>query len=135
MLYTSREPLFCHSELTEDLLKLASNRLAELRALQQSQPENIVARSIAVTQLEFAIDTFRKIVAIDPEYQPPTIQFDPATHAVGGLPQCAACLHKFQSWIDLRTHIERGNCAHLPRSRQPAPPNSRATSGSPATNR
>ena len=143
------------AELTEDLLKLANNRLAALRALQQSQPENIVARSIAVTQLEFAIDTFRKIVPIEhptqdgvegvgvpcpvcgvyhinrtsmkkhlavkhPEYQPPTIQFDPATHAVGGLPQCAACLHKFQSWIALRTHIERGNCAHLgPTTQEP----------------
>ena len=53
------------AELTEDLLKLANNRLAALRALQQSQPENIVARSIAVTQLEFAIDTFRKIVPIE----------------------------------------------------------------------
>ena len=136
------------AELTEDLRKLASNRLAELRELRQLQPENIVTRSIATSQLESAIATFQKVVPVEhpkqdgvkgvgvpcpvcgvyhtnrtsmkkhlavkhPEYQPPTIQFDPATHAVGGLPQCAACLHKFQSWIALRTHIERGNCAHL----------------------
>ncbi|CAE7270471.1 unnamed protein product, partial [Symbiodinium sp. CCMP2592] len=40
----------------------------------------------------------------------PEIKFDPAEHAIGGLPQCAACKHRFQSWQELKVHIEKGRC-------------------------
>ncbi|CAE7672965.1 unnamed protein product [Symbiodinium sp. CCMP2592] len=45
-----------------------------------------------------------------PDYQMPEIKFDPAEHAIGGLPQCAACKHRFQSWQELKVHIEKGRC-------------------------
>ena len=136
------------AELTEDLLKSAASRHKELLELRRTQPENIVARDIAVQQLEYAMATFRAIVPVErpsrggaedlgfpcpvcgvyfdsrtsvkkhvalkhPEHQSKEIQFDPAVHAIGGLPQCAACGHKFQHWQGLRNHIQNDNCIAL----------------------
>ncbi|CAE7319065.1 pol [Symbiodinium sp. CCMP2592] len=137
--------LFDCVEWTEDLLTLAKNRLAELRTLQETQPENIVTRPQALQQLTHAMETFQQVIPIErpkqdgvegigvpcpvcgvyfdnltsvrkhlrrkhPEFQRPEIKFDPAEHAIGGLPQCAGCKHRFQSWQALKTHIEKGQC-------------------------
>ncbi|CAE7221043.1 Pol [Symbiodinium sp. CCMP2592] len=112
--------LFDCVEWTEDLLTLAKNRLAELRTLQETQPENIVTRPQALQQLTHAMETFQQVIPIERPKQDrqfedicrvrPEIKFDPAEHAIGGLPQCAGCKHKFQSWQALKTHIEKGQC-------------------------
>ena len=58
--------------------------------------------------------SMKKHVALKhPEHQSKEIQFDPAIHAVGGLPQCAPCGHKFQHWQGLKNHIKNDNCVAL----------------------
>ncbi|CAE7630380.1 Pol, partial [Symbiodinium necroappetens] len=58
--------------------------------------------------------SMKKYVALKhPEHKQKEIQFDPAVHAIGGLPQCAACGHKFQHWQALRNHITNDNCTAL----------------------
>ena len=42
------------------------------------------------------------------------VTFDAAKHALGGLPQCVYCLHKFQGWCGLKNHIQKGHCPKLP---------------------
>ena len=39
--------------------------------------------------------------------------FDPARHAVGGLPHCRLCGRQFKKWQNLRRHIEEGTCHAL----------------------
>ncbi|CAE7446299.1 unnamed protein product [Symbiodinium sp. CCMP2592] len=59
----------------------------------------------------------KKHIAIKhPEHKTTDITFDPAVHALGGLPQCSACKHKFQSWQALKNHIQNDNCAELERA-------------------
>ena len=41
------------------------------------------------------------------------VAFDPARHAIGNLPQCAFCHHKFDTWHALKQHIQRLNCPIL----------------------
>ena len=58
--------------------------------------------------------SMKKHVALKhPEHKQKEIKFDPAVHAIGGLPQCAACGHKFQRWQALRNHITNDNCPAL----------------------
>ena len=38
------------------------------------------------------------------------VTFDAARHAIGGLPQCRGCKHKFQSWTALQKHVEQSSC-------------------------
>ena len=42
------------------------------------------------------------------------IVFDPAEHAVNGLPQCKFCGHKFDTWHALSSHIAQDRCTHTP---------------------
>ena len=48
-----------------------------------------------------------------PEAKPELLQFDPANHALNGLPQCAFCKFKYGAWIGLKAHIEKGYCPVL----------------------
>ena len=43
-----------------------------------------------------------------------TIEFDPAAHAIQGLPQCRFCEHKFDTWSALKTHITEDRCTQTP---------------------
>ena len=42
------------------------------------------------------------------------IGFDPAEHAIEGLPQCRFCRHKFDTWHALRAHITQDRCTQTP---------------------
>ena len=43
-----------------------------------------------------------------------TIDFDPAAHAINGLPQCKFCEHRFDTLHALKTHIAEDRCTHTP---------------------
>ena len=47
------------------------------------------------------------------EDKPELLNFDPANHALNGLPQCAFCKFKYGAWIGLKAHIEKGHCPVL----------------------
>ena len=42
------------------------------------------------------------------------ITFDPAEHAINGFPQCKFCLHNFDTWHALRSHITQDRCTQTP---------------------
>ena len=51
-----------------------------------------------------------------------SLVFDAAKHAVGGLPQCAFCKHKFEEWTGLKNHIQKGHCHQIPDQEAGLPP-------------
>ena len=58
------------------------------------------------------------------------VEFDPAVHAVEGLPQCKFCHHKFDTWHALRSHITQDRCAQTPWMQARHPMHARHSDGS-----
>ena len=116
---TTSQDIRCHEiALTQLRHVLTTYKLETDAAGQSSSAPPVDVYSIKCDQCGLGFTTFNsmrkhktRVHGINDRQQ---ITFDPAEHAINGLPQCKFCSHKFDTWHALKSHIAQVRCTHAP---------------------